>query len=105
MKKTSTSSHPAKEPQNLVESINAISVHHKEEERIMENQITCPSCHIKISDKPIIDDAAKGIGSDTQFLICECGERITYWQITAQLREQKTFWTKILKWFRGSSKG
>ena len=67
----------------------------------MENQITCPSCHIKISDKPIIDDAAKGAGSDKQFLVCECGERITYWQITAQLREQKTFWAKILKWFRG----
>ena len=66
----------------------------------MENQIICPSCHRKISGKSIIDDAAKGKGSDTQSLICECGERITYWQITAQVREQNTPLAKILKWFR-----
>jgi hypothetical protein len=70
----------------------------------MENQITCPHCQRKISNNPVIDDAAKHEGSDKQFLICECGERITYWQITAQLRDQDTPVAKVLNWFRGSSK-
>ena len=66
----------------------------------MENQITCPHCQRKISNNPIIEDAAKRKGSDTQFLICECGERITYWQITAQLRDQKKIGVRIQNWFR-----
>jgi hypothetical protein len=74
---------------------------HKEEERIMENQINCPNCHRKISGNPIIEDAAKGTGSDTQVLVCECGESITYWQITAQLREQKNLLQRIINWFQG----
>lgn len=67
----------------------------------MENQITCPQCQRKISNNSIVDDAAKRKGSDTQFLICECGERITYWQITAQLRDQKKIGVRIQNWFRG----
>lgn len=51
----------------------------------MENQITCPHYQRKISNNSIIEDTAKRQGSDTQFLVCECVERITYWQITAQL--------------------
>lgn len=67
----------------------------------MDNEITCPNCQRKITRNSIIDDAAKGEGSDKQFLICECGERITYWQITALLRDQKTVGTKIQAWFQG----
>lgn len=70
----------------------------------MENQITCPKCQRKIADKSIINDAAKGWGSATQVLVCECGESITYWQITAQLRDQKTLMARILSWLRGFSK-
>ena len=70
----------------------------------MVSQIVCPSCHRKISGKAIIDEAAKGEGSYTQFLVCECGGRITYWQITAQLREQRTIRAKILNWFRRLSR-
>ncbi len=70
----------------------------------MGSQIVCPSCHRKISGKAIIDAAAKGEGSYAQFLICECGDRITYWQITAQLREQRTFRAKIAQWFRDRRK-
>lgn len=66
----------------------------------MDHQVTCPNCQRKITGDPIIEDAAKGAGSDTQVLICECGERITYWQITAQLRDQKTAGTKIQAWFQ-----
>jgi len=70
----------------------------------MENQIVCPNCKKTISNNSIIDDAAKGDGADTQFLICDCGERITYWQITAQLRNQKTFGMKFQNWVRSRSK-
>ena len=66
----------------------------------MENQITCPHCQRKIANNPIIEDAAKRQGADTQFLICECGERITYWQITAQLRSQKNIGARIQNWLR-----
>jgi len=67
----------------------------------METEITCPNCQRKISGNPIIEEAAKGTGSDTQFLICECGERISYWQITALLRKQKTSGLKIQSFFQG----
>jgi hypothetical protein len=67
---------------------------------IMETKIVCPNCSKAIVDNAIVNDAAKGEGSDTQSLICECGERITYWQITAQLRDQKTFGQKFQTWFR-----
>jgi hypothetical protein len=57
----------------------------------MENQITCPACKRTITNNPVVDSAAKGedhvLGSE--YVICECGERISYWAITAQLREQK----------------
>ena len=67
----------------------------------MENQITCPHCQRIVSNNPIINDAAERTGSGRQFLICECGERITYWQIVAQLRDQKKIGSRIKIWFRG----
>jgi hypothetical protein len=66
----------------------------------MENQIVCPHCKKTISNNSIIEEAAKGEGSDSQSIICDCGERITYWQITAQLREQKTVGRKFKNWVR-----
>jgi C4-type Zn-finger protein len=66
----------------------------------MENQIECPSCSKTLSNKTIIDEAAKGMGPVTQSLICECGERVTYWQITAQLRDQKTMGRRFQNWVR-----
>jgi hypothetical protein len=71
----------------------------------MGNQIVCPHCKKTISNNSIIDDAAKGEGSVTQSMICDCGERITYWQITAQLRDQKKLGRKFQTWFRNISKG
>jgi hypothetical protein len=65
----------------------------------MNNQIVCPHCGKKISNNSVIDDAANGKGSDEQFLICDCGERITYWQIDSQLREQNSFQKKLSNWF------
>jgi hypothetical protein len=64
----------------------------------MENQIICPQCKRTIANNPIIEDAAKRQGSDTQSIICECGERITYWQITGLLRNQKKPGVKIQNW-------
>jgi hypothetical protein len=73
----------------------------------MENQITCPACKRTITNDPVIDSAAKGedhhMGS--QFVTCLCGERISFWAITAQLRDQKKPVAKVLTWFRNLSKG
>jgi len=70
--------------------------------KYMENQITCPDCRRTISNNPIIDSAAKGedhaLGSE--FVICECGERISFWAITAQLREQKKPVERFRNWVR-----
>jgi hypothetical protein len=71
----------------------------------MENQITCPRCKRIIANNPIIEDAAKRVGSNTQSIRCECGERITYWHITAQLQGQKKSVWKIQHWLHGLSKG
>ena len=70
----------------------------------MENQITCPHCHKTISNDPLIDAAARKDGSGADSIICDCGERITYWAITTQLRKQKTLGSRIQAWFRPSSK-
>jgi hypothetical protein len=73
----------------------------------MENQITCPSCKRTITNNPVVESAAKGedqaMGSE--YVICECGERISFWAITAQLRDQKKPVERVLNWFRGFSKG
>ena len=66
----------------------------------MENKIFCPKCGEPVLNTSIIDDAGKGEGSAAQSIICECGERITYWQITAQLRNQKTFGYRFQNWIR-----
>jgi len=70
----------------------------------MENQITCPNCKKTISNMPIIDEAAKGTGSDTQSIVCDCGERITYWRITALLRDQQKPMARVRSWFHSLSK-
>ena len=73
----------------------------------MENQITCPQCKRSIRDNAVVDSAARGedhrMGSE--YVICECGERISFWAITAQLREQKKPAEKVLNWFRSFAKG
>lgn len=69
----------------------------------MENQIVCPQCKKTISNDPLIEAARTGAGNGSQNIICDCGERITFWAITAQLREQKTFSRKVKNWFRSFS--
>ncbi len=69
----------------------------------MGNQIVCQNCQRTISNNSIIDDAATGKGSSAQAIACECGERITYWQISAQLREQKTVSSRFQNWVRSIS--
>ena len=72
----------------------------------MENQITCPQCKRTITNNPVVASAARGedqkMGSE--YVICECGERISFWAITAQLRDQKKPVEKVLNWFRNFSK-
>lgn len=69
----------------------------------MENQIVCPNCGRTISNNPMIEDAIKGKGSDTQSMNCECGERITYWNMAAQLRDQKSLGRRFRTWFKSLS--
>jgi hypothetical protein len=64
----------------------------------MENQIVCPHCKKTISNNSIIEEASKGAGSDRQSIICDCGEKITYWKITAQLRDQKKLGRRFQNW-------
>jgi len=71
----------------------------------MDHEITCPNCQRKITGDPTIEEAAKGLGSADRFIICACGERISYWQITAQLRDQKTTGQKVKTFFQGIFKG
>jgi hypothetical protein len=69
----------------------------------MENYIVCPHCKKTISNNSIIDEAVKGEGLGSEFFNCECGERITYWQITAQLRDQKSIGRRFKNLFRTPS--
>ena len=68
------------------------------------NEITCRRCGRTISNE-LVDSAASGEGSGSDFYICECGERISFWQATGQLRDQKKLSSRLGAWFRGLSKG
>jgi hypothetical protein len=72
----------------------------------MENRITCPACKRTISNNPVVDSAARGenhtMGSE--FVICECGERISFWAITAQLREQRKPVARFQNWLDSLSR-
>ena len=71
----------------------------------MENYITCPNCQKKIMNDPVINSAARGENRGSTFVTCDCGEQITFWAITAQLREQNKPGAKIMRWIRSLSKG
>ena len=64
----------------------------------MENQIVCRNCKKTYSNNSVIDDAANGKGSPMQSIKCDCGERITYWQITDQLLNQKKLGWRFQNW-------
>jgi hypothetical protein len=72
----------------------------------MENQIVCPECKRTISNDPVIASAVRGAdhAMGSEYVVCECGERISFWAVTAQLREQKKPITRLLSWFRSFSK-
>ena len=70
----------------------------------MENKIRCPNCNKTISNNSVIDDADNGVGSVTQSIKCDCGEEITYWQITTMLRDQR-YTESFYKWFRSYCRG
>jgi hypothetical protein len=64
----------------------------------MGNYIACPNCNKTIANQSIIEDAAKGEGSHTQSIVCDCGEKLSYWKVTALLREQKTISRRFQNW-------
>lgn len=64
--------------------------------------IKCQHCgKVVAADAPLIALARSGKGKSSQFITCECGEKITFWNITAQLREQNKPWHKLIVWFQG----
>jgi hypothetical protein len=67
----------------------------------MENKIVCPNCGRTLPNSAMIEEAAKGEGSVKQSTNCVCGERITYWNMKAQLREHETMGWKFRNWLRG----
>ncbi len=70
----------------------------------MENQITCPRCGKTIPNNPVIDSAVNKEMLGSTFVTCECGHTITFWAITAQLRDQKTLGRRIKNWFQKFTK-
>jgi len=64
--------------------------------------IKCQHCgKVVAADEPLIALARSGKGDSSQFITCECGEKITFWGITAQLRNQNKLWYKLSAWFQG----
>jgi len=70
----------------------------------MENYIICPNCHKTIINDPLIEAAARKEGSGARAITCDCGERITFWAITAQLRKQKTRGRRFQNWLQHTFK-
>jgi DNA-directed RNA polymerase subunit RPC12/RpoP len=70
----------------------------------MENYVICPNCNKTISNDPIIEAAARKDYSESRSITCDCGQRITYWAITAQLREQQTLGRRFHNWFQNTFK-
>jgi hypothetical protein len=61
--------------------------------------IKCKQCgKVVAADEPLIALARSGQGDSSQFITCECGEKITFWGITAQIREQNKPWYKFIHW-------
>jgi RNase P subunit RPR2 len=69
----------------------------------MERKVVCPSCQRVLPDSDVISDANKGEGSYLRQVVCECGEKITYWQIKALIRSQETFKWRFQNWIRSLS--
>jgi len=69
----------------------------------MENQIVCPNCHKTLPTDPLIEAAARKDYTESGSLICDCGERITFWNMTAQFRKQKTLKFRLQAWLRSVS--
>ncbi len=62
--------------------------------------VTCPQCGRMITDDPLIALAVSGEGKASQFIKCECGNQISFWAVTAQLRNQKKMGPRLSAWFR-----
>lgn len=67
-------------------------------------QIICPNCKRTISDNSILDSADVGEGHNSDFITCECGEKINYLEMKNQLMGQKTIGKRFLSWLRPSKK-
>jgi hypothetical protein len=68
----------------------------------MENYIICPNCNKTIINDPLIEAAARKEGSGARAIICDCGDRITFWAITAQLRKQNSRGQRFRNWLQNT---
>lgn len=65
----------------------------------MEGRIKCKHCgKVVAADDPLIAAARNGEGESSQFITCECGQRISFWDVTAQIRDQNKPLQKIIDW-------
>ena len=60
-----------------------------DKEKTTENQIMCPHCKKTISNDSEIASEAKEAGLHSSFVFCECGEKIKFSAIIAQIRAQE----------------
>jgi hypothetical protein len=70
----------------------------------MNNYVICPRCNATITNDPIIDSAVRGEFHGSEYITCTCGQNITFWDITAQLRDQNTFGLRVKKWWQKMTK-
>ncbi len=70
----------------------------------MANSIVCPECGRTITDNPLVEAAAQGEGDGSDFTVCECGRRISFWTASAQLAQQKKFSTRLSNWLHSLGK-
>jgi hypothetical protein len=66
----------------------------------MENKLKCPNCNIALPNSPVLEAAVNNSGYGIDIVMCECGEKLTYWDITDQLKKQKKRSWKIKNWMQ-----
>jgi hypothetical protein len=73
----------------------------------MKNQIKCPHCRSTISNDSDLDYEGKDAGLVSTFVYCECGEKISFRKIIAQISDpnnqlqESNFGFMCLPWLEG----
>ncbi|MFC1936217.1 hypothetical protein ACFLYP_00975 [Chloroflexota bacterium] len=70
----------------------------------MENQLVCPNCNTTISNNPVIDAAVRKEAFGAKVITCECGEKMTFWEIMDRQRTQKPLNWEFQDWIQKTFK-